>query len=1845
MAISFQGSVATTDWTSATQSPVITAPASIQDGELLIMCLVTNTTTTMASSSAGWTLILDQAAGTDAEMGLYYKVASGEGANWTMTNVFNSTEVGRAIVMRYSGVDTTTPIHKQASNTGTLTSLAGPSITPTVSGCMILQFGGTDPSTSAYAATPDTSPTGTERFDGKDANSNAYICCQQYLQTAAAAIALDYTGLTSDSYAYAQIALNPSVTPFNASGGGIGGGDATEVTVRGLQAVGDGGAICGGDALEIVTYIIRASGGPVAGGEATVQAVQPQTRIETGSGGCIAGGTCEQARTVAIVNIVSDNFNRGDGPLGSNWIDIGGVGGSAAIASNEVVANGMRMYVWNGTFSQSQFAQHRLTANVTSEDFGVMVRCPGSGLTGYYFYQKYSSFPFELGYFSDGAWHLLSSQTGGTFSAGDTLRIEATGSNPVHIVCYHNGKPIITYDDSTVRLSGSYVGFMGWSNVHMDDWSGGELSGVVAGGTATVETFALSRMLITVKPSGQGGDFSSISAALAHVEQSHSNLVSQHIYVDIEVSGDWSSPDPNPVNFNGNNVTTDAAHYINVYVVPASRHKGKRPVAGEYRMVGDFGGGIGVNYTGLISYVTIDGLAISYTGGAPDGILATNGGGGSLVVKNTIIYDSTGSNGWAKGFTPYSHTGSMTFINCIAIGNASDGFYIGGGAPSVSFLNCTSVANGGYGFTSARGDAVIKNCYGGGNSSSDMNIANGTFSNNYSEDGTGGSTTCAYSSSTGAKFVSVAVGAEDVHLLDGSSLIGSGAHLDGQFTTDVDGETRTSWDVGADEWRATYASAGGFICGGSATVETQQSQGGVYDGSGGSIAGGAGDVGRIWQAVAAGGAIAGGAAGLSRDAAWSAAAGAIAGGAATVAISRTTSHSASGGAVGGAGGRLASDDFNRADGDLGANWTHAHDSLAISGQKVVYNGGFGVSYWNGFMPGESQYVEFQCPNNVNNGGAVRIGASGHHWGAYVSAGNVLLWYYKDSSWGNPAGWAGTINASDVWRFEARGTNFKIYQNGTLRVDYTDTADRLPTGYVGLCAYSAGSSMDNWSGGDLAGGVSVAFGRAHTATAGALSGGTATASQASSYSASGGGISGGAGTASGSRAYAADGGAIAGGVATLATVRVAVAAGGAVAAGAADVTTQGQVKRKHSVAQKIVISTGSYSGTGTRSQATSSWVAQILVFAPAIGTKVGITKVFAGSGGAVAAGEVTAATAGSLIAVGAGGAVSGGQATVDIVQTQSVAVEAAGGSVAGSSAAWQASKTEIASGGAVCGGFADAATTGGYAWTSVGGAVCGSAALQAVCRVAVASGGSIAGATAAFAFARAADIAGGAVSGGVAEPLRSAAIASVGGCVAGGFFDVQVTGGYAWQALGGAVTGGAGTTLQLKGYAGTDGGVLGGSSPVAAVRLHGAEMGAVGAPSGLSSRASAHSSSGGPVGGGAADAQKLVVAYHQATGGGLAGGLPSTQKLGVALAVGGAVAGGVAEVLTSGGYAYSAVGGAIAGASPSVARVVAHQCAGGATAGGEATVSGSQGFIVQGTGGCVAGGQSGVECIRAAAALGGALAGGSAGWYSTGLSQHDATGGAIAGSSAVLQRIAVEAAIGGGVTGGLAALAALALKQATGGALGGGQGSQAKGFEATATGGGNAGGLATLNRSRAFEGAGGSIAAGLAAELRNVFAPMFGGGYAGGAGELVFIKVSAVPTAGGTAGGLAQFAFGRAIDIGGGSVSAGTAQIWRAVDIHPQAGGISAGLANIVAQIAVEILGGVVGGGDVFFELYSTTWARFIRTTVSIRLASARFTLKEPTATFELRLVRGTGDMASPEASFSIRTPSATGGLL
>jgi hypothetical protein len=170
-----------------------------------------------------------------------------------------------------------------------------------------------------------------------------------------------------------------------------------------------------------------------------------------------------------------------------------------------------------------------------------------------------------------------------------------------------------------------------------------------------------------------------------------------------------------------------------------------------------------------------------------------------------------------------------------------------------------------------------------------------------------------------------------------------------------------------------------------------------------------------------------------------------------------------------------SDDFNRADGRLGASWTDIGDGgLSISSQAVTgSSGGTAGDIRTGETYTSDQYSQVEITSTPLTGGqwigpAVRVqnGGQNTYLGIYFwNSGSPVLRLYKRSagSWiqlGNSYN-CGPLAAGTKLKLMAVGSTISFLQDGVQRISVTDSS--FSGGAPGIVSYGA-ATADNWSGG-------------------------------------------------------------------------------------------------------------------------------------------------------------------------------------------------------------------------------------------------------------------------------------------------------------------------------------------------------------------------------------------------------------------------------------------------------------------------------------------------------------------------------------------------------------------------------------------------------------------------------------------------------------------------------------------------------------------------------------------------------------------------------------------------------------
>jgi len=154
------------------------------------------------------------------------------------------------------------------------------------------------------------------------------------------------------------------------------------------------------------------------------------------------------------------------------------------------------------------------------------------------------------------------------------------------------------------------------------------------------------------------------------------------------------------------------------------------------------------------------------------------------------------------GFAAVNNCPSSVFRNCIAYECGESGFVVASDSGTITLQNCTAVGCGVqvgtfYGFQRAFATMVCTNCLGYGNSDGDFN---GTITATYcasadlTADDNGGA-----GNITGISDPFVALASDNYHITAAAVAVLVGTDLSGSFTTDIDGDTRANWAMGADD--------------------------------------------------------------------------------------------------------------------------------------------------------------------------------------------------------------------------------------------------------------------------------------------------------------------------------------------------------------------------------------------------------------------------------------------------------------------------------------------------------------------------------------------------------------------------------------------------------------------------------------------------------------------------------------------------------------------------------------------------------------------------------------------------------------------------------------------------------------------------------------------------------------------------------------------------------------------------------------------------------------------------------------------------------------------------------------
>lgn len=166
----------------------------------------------------------------------------------------------------------------------------------------------------------------------------------------------------------------------------------------------------------------------------------------------------------------------------------------------------------------------------------------------------------------------------------------------------------------------------------------------------------------------------------------------------------------------------------------------------------------------------------------------------------------------------------------------------------------------------------------------------------------------------------------------------------------------------------------------------------------------------------------------------------------------------------------ATDNFNRANGPIGSNWTAVTGAwlVDINEARPDTAANFSAVYWNADTFGNDQYAQVVIKNigTPAGGPAVRIATGGAQswYVCYVNSPNLTLDKLVGGAYTSLAT-AALPSVGDTLRTEVSGTTVRCLVNGTQVASVTDTS--LASGAAGLSGYNAGNtSVDDFEAGNL-----------------------------------------------------------------------------------------------------------------------------------------------------------------------------------------------------------------------------------------------------------------------------------------------------------------------------------------------------------------------------------------------------------------------------------------------------------------------------------------------------------------------------------------------------------------------------------------------------------------------------------------------------------------------------------------------------------------------------------------------------------------------------------------------------------
>ncbi len=190
-------------------SLTISVPSGTAANDLLLATISTDGDVTF-NTPTGWTLLNQgPSPGNDSTLAVFYRIAGGSEPT-TYTFTWSGNQQAAGAILRYTGVDSITPINTFATATGTSASPTAPSVTTTVADTMVVRIFGADFSGTISPPPGNTLRVGLSSSTGNGATS---LGAADLTQAAAGATGTAAFTYVNEQWRSMTVALAPSKFP------------------------------------------------------------------------------------------------------------------------------------------------------------------------------------------------------------------------------------------------------------------------------------------------------------------------------------------------------------------------------------------------------------------------------------------------------------------------------------------------------------------------------------------------------------------------------------------------------------------------------------------------------------------------------------------------------------------------------------------------------------------------------------------------------------------------------------------------------------------------------------------------------------------------------------------------------------------------------------------------------------------------------------------------------------------------------------------------------------------------------------------------------------------------------------------------------------------------------------------------------------------------------------------------------------------------------------------------------------------------------------------------------------------------------------------------------------------------------------------------------------------------------------------------------------------------------------------------------------------------------------------------------------------------------------------------